>query len=253
MQGSSTSYAYSGETTEWEDILIKKGITTRTEVLLNKGLDPHDFDKEEEVVQEDEGVDLEDLTLDELKELEEDDEFSDTRMLEEYRNRRLKELQQKAVLNRHGEVLEIVKDDWVREVTEGSNSCAVVIHLYENSMVECQLVDEALSRLAPRFKYIKFLKIKYNQAIENWPERNLPTVFVYEKGALKTQLITLNSVGGKTMKAQDLEWFLAKNGVITDSELDEDPREEDRKQVKKTNVYGSRRTGQDSDDEDNDD
>lgn len=42
MQGSSTTYAYSGETTEWEDILIKKGITTRTEVLLSKGLDPND-------------------------------------------------------------------------------------------------------------------------------------------------------------------------------------------------------------------
>ena len=35
-------YAYSGETTEWEDILIKKGITTKTEVLLSKGLDPND-------------------------------------------------------------------------------------------------------------------------------------------------------------------------------------------------------------------
>jgi hypothetical protein len=42
MQGSGTTYAYSGETTEWEDILIKKGITTRTEVLLAKGLDPND-------------------------------------------------------------------------------------------------------------------------------------------------------------------------------------------------------------------
>lgn len=173
-------------------------------------------------------------------------------MLEEYRNKRMQELKQKAVLNRHGDVVEIVKDDWVREVTEGSNSSAVVIHLYENSMVECQLVDEALSRLAPRFKYVKFLKIKYNQAIENWPERNLPTLFVYEKGALKTQLITLGSVGGKTMKTEDLEWFLAKNGVITDSELDENPRQEERKQVKKTNTYGSRRTGFDSDD-DNDD
>ncbi len=104
--------------------------------------------------------------------------------------------------NRFGDYVEIVKDDWVREVTEGSNNSVVVVHLYENSMVECQLVDEALLRLAPQFKYIKFLKIKYTQAIENWPERNLPTLFVYDQGALKTQLITLNSVGGKGMKTE---------------------------------------------------
>jgi hypothetical protein len=42
MQGTGKSYEYSGETTEWEDILIKKGITTREEALLKRGLNPED-------------------------------------------------------------------------------------------------------------------------------------------------------------------------------------------------------------------
>lgn len=42
MQGSSKTYEHSGETTEWEDILIKKNITTREDVLLSKGLNPLD-------------------------------------------------------------------------------------------------------------------------------------------------------------------------------------------------------------------
>jgi len=37
-----TSYAYSGETTEFEDILVKKGVVTRDQVFLAKGLDPRD-------------------------------------------------------------------------------------------------------------------------------------------------------------------------------------------------------------------
>ena len=123
-------------------------------------------------------------------------------MLDEYRKRRVHELQQKALQNRFGDYTEIVKDDWVRDVTEGSNNSVVVVHLYENSLVECQLVDEALLRLAPKFKYVKFLKIKYTAAIENWPERNLPTLFVYDKGALRTQLITIKAVGGKSMKTE---------------------------------------------------
>lgn len=42
MQGTGKSYEVSGETTEWEDILIKKGITTKEEVLIKKGLNPDD-------------------------------------------------------------------------------------------------------------------------------------------------------------------------------------------------------------------
>ena len=126
---------------------------------------------------------------------------ADNKAIEFYRQQRLAELKQAAVRNRYGEVTEIIKDEWIREVTEGSNACDVLVHLYQDSMVECQLMDEVLRVLASRFKYIKFLRIKYNQAIENWPERNLPTVFVYSKGVLKTQLITLNSVGGKKMNA----------------------------------------------------
>lgn len=42
MQGTGKSYEVSGETTEWEDILIKKNILSREQVLLNKGLNPED-------------------------------------------------------------------------------------------------------------------------------------------------------------------------------------------------------------------
>jgi Phosducin len=89
----------------------------------------------------------------------------------------------------------------VRDVTECSRSCWVAAHLYQDSVVECRLVEEAMMRLAPKFKYIKFVKIRSTQAIENWPEKNLPTVFFYHGGELKTQLITLTSVGGKKMTA----------------------------------------------------
>ena len=42
MQGTGKSYEVSGETTEWEDILIKKGIKTKEGVLIEKGLNPLD-------------------------------------------------------------------------------------------------------------------------------------------------------------------------------------------------------------------
>ncbi len=42
-----TTYAVSGETTEWEDILISKGITTKEAVLTAKGLNPDDVSAHE--------------------------------------------------------------------------------------------------------------------------------------------------------------------------------------------------------------
>jgi hypothetical protein len=41
----SHTYEYSGETTEWEDILVKKGVVTREQVFVAKGLDPRDVSK----------------------------------------------------------------------------------------------------------------------------------------------------------------------------------------------------------------
>ena len=129
------------------------------------------------------------------------DEFTDSRALDVYRQQRLKELQEKRVRSRFGDVVEIAKDEWVREVTEGSaGGTWVVVHLYLDALVESSLLDEATINLARRFPYIKFLKIRATSAVENWPERNCPTLFLYRDGELREQMITLTKVGGKAMK-----------------------------------------------------
>lgn len=47
----------------------------------------------------------------------------------------------KAAAARFGELYEISKADWVREVTEASNSATVVAHLYEDGIVECRVME----------------------------------------------------------------------------------------------------------------
>jgi len=132
----------------------------------------------------------------------EDEDYADSRILDGYRQQRMNQLKEAAFRNRFGEVFDIVKADWIKEVTEASNNCIVIVHLYENSIVECEVLDEAMRVLAPKFKYLKFLRIKSTHAIENWPERNLPALFIYEDGAMKTQLVTLKSLDGKSTKAE---------------------------------------------------
>ena len=120
-------------------------------------------------------------------------------MLNEYRDRRLKELKEQAFKNKFGDIHEINKDQWVAEVTEASRSVWVLVHLYNDSVLECRLMDETLLKLAPKFKHVKILKIRSTQAVENWPDRNLPTVFAYNEGVLKHQIMTLKQLGGQSM------------------------------------------------------
>jgi hypothetical protein len=131
-------------------------------------------------------------------------------------------------------------------VTDASQTCWVVVLLYVNSLVDCGVMENVLIQLAKKFMKVKFLKIRSTSAIENWPERNLPTIFVYHDGELQDQLLTLKSLGGSSMTADgtvppslvilksfhslflngfvDFEWWLAERNIV-DSDLTEDPRE----------------------------
>ncbi len=167
---------------------------------------------------------LQNASLEQLNELGEDDEFADDNFLELYRQQRIDQLRQSQVLNRFGDVLNISKDQWVREVTDASKTCWVIAHLYSDSKIECALMDEALVVIANKFKYLKICRIKSTSAVENWPDANLPTLFMYNEGELKHQSLTLNRLYGKTMKPNDLEWYLVSLKVVTTSDLEENPR-----------------------------
>ena len=73
--------------------------------------------------------------------MQEDGEFDDNRMLNEYRARRVQEMKEQAVKNRFGEVVEITKDEWIREVTEASKAAWVIVHLYQDSVVDCRIIQ----------------------------------------------------------------------------------------------------------------
>mmetsp|Transcript_19406 Transcript_19406/g.28742 ORF Transcript_19406/g.28742 Transcript_19406/m.28742 type:complete len:266 (-) Transcript_19406:45-842(-) len=229
-----TSVPLTDQTTEWDDILIKKGILTKDEVLRNKGIDPDEIKILEglEKAKEIHFENLKNQTLEEKlasktgEELEElEDEFDDDleiEILEKIRHDRINEMKARASRARFGSVYEINKSDWIKEVNEDSEKCFVVVHLYQDSVTECRIMEEALRILAPKFKEVKFLKIRATQAIENWPEKNLPTLFIYSKGALSSQIIGLSEIGGIRMKPEYLEWHLSRLKVL-ETELETNP------------------------------
>jgi hypothetical protein len=169
--------------TEWEDILIEKGIIkpppSSTEALpdiiyslSNKNEHTSDADSS--------GSDFD---------LDNDNDY----FLKQYTQKRLAELQQSPSTRTFGELVEISRQDFMREVTEASQKHPVLLYLYQSSLVECQLVGKWLKEeAAGAFPGIKFVQMVATRCIPNYPDANLPTILLYRRGAVQRQLLHTN-------------------------------------------------------------
>ncbi|KAI9351058.1 thioredoxin-like protein [Pilaira anomala] len=231
--------------TEWNDILRSKGI-----------LPPKDVEKDDRM--EDAFVDmvrareeklnsLENKDLDELDELE---DLEDDQILNQYRHKRMMEMQALAAKEKFGEVYDISKPDFIREVTEASKDCYVVVHLYKDYIPACKLMNRCLAELAAQFKATKFVRIVSDQCIPNFPDHNVPTILIYGEGDIKANLAGAIQFGGMKMTAKSLRAVLSQYGAVPPEKV---PDQNDADNQPKKTIYQSRGTAALSSDEESDD
>ena len=192
MDRGGTYYKPTGETTEWEDILIKKGIIEpKTKVIE---------EEEEEVDYTSEKVEY-----DSNKENDDDEEFDDEeeefgdddgRELRRIREKRIAEMKALAARNCFGRVQPITKSEWTQEVNEASKQAWVVVYLFDPSVEACKVMDQLIETIAKLHPDVKFVSIPAQACMENWPRKNCPTLFLYSNEELQDQLITLHSLNG---------------------------------------------------------
>lgn len=208
------------EDTEWNDVLRAKGI-----------LPPK---KEKEITEEDiigmiestieekqnHNQDLSKLGLDELDELEDSE---DEAVLLEYRKKRIAEMQAMVKKAKFGTVLEISGQDYVEEVTKAGSEIYVVLHLYSRGVPFCSLVNQHMTQLAAMFPATKFVRAIATTCIPNYPEKNLPTIFIYYEGQLMKQFAGPIELGAPNLTCEELEYMLGQSKAIETS-ITEDPR-----------------------------
>lgn len=198
---------------------------------------------------------LEGKDLDELDELEdeEDDDF-----LEQYRQKRMAELSNLQKKSIHGSVYPISKPDYQREITEASNNGPVFVNLTSTSgNVESRVLSELWRQAAKEYGDIKFCEIRASQAIENYPDRNCPTILVYNKGDIVKQIVTLMTLAGARTNMRQIDDLLVEVGAVPDSDLRVVKRrraaedaEEERLTSKTIKTSNAGRARVDSDDDD---
>ncbi|CAJ0764837.1 19304_t:CDS:2, partial [Entrophospora sp. SA101] len=119
-----------------------------------------------------------------------------------FSKKRIAEMKAEAIRGKFGQVIQISKTDFVKEVTETSKEAPVVVHLFKDPIVECKLLNKYLNDLAIKYKSTKFVKIIGDQCIPNYPDKNLPTLLIYHNGDLAQQLVGLSTLGGINMKLE---------------------------------------------------
>ncbi|KAK3410313.1 hypothetical protein EUGRSUZ_J02308 [Eucalyptus grandis] len=134
-------------------------------------------------------------TPEELEDLEDDPDLDDDRFLEEYRKKRLAEMREAAKVIRYGSVIPISGSDFVREVSQAPPEVWVVVILYKDGIAECGVLMNCLEELAVKYPATKFVKIISTDCIPNYPDRNVPTILVYNNGAVKANYVGLHSFG----------------------------------------------------------
>ncbi|KAK9932866.1 hypothetical protein M0R45_020088 [Rubus argutus] len=181
-----------GASTQWDDIQRKLGnLPAKPPAFKPLSFTPAE---DEASVPKDKSW-IDDKNEQDLEDLEDDPDLDDDRFLEEYRKKRLSELREAAKVARFGSVVPISGSDFVREVSQAPPDVWVVVILYKEGIAECGLLMQCLEDLATKYPATKFVKIISTDCIPNYPDRNLPTLLVYNSGAVKANHVGLRSFG----------------------------------------------------------
>lgn len=161
---------------------------------------------------------LEGKDLDELDELEDEE---DEAFLEIYRHKRMQELASLKTKAVHGSVYPVSKPDYARDITDASQKGFVFVNLISSlgTNIESRVLSELWKMAAQEYGEIKFCEIPGSKAIENYPERNCPTILVYKNGDIVKQVVTLMTVGGVRMNMLNIDNLLVEVGAVPESDM----------------------------------
>jgi hypothetical protein len=239
------SYGYSSATTQFDEELIRRGIVTRHQALMAKGMtaaqardllvDPSgspsqtttttrssakQWKNHNETEQE---IDVDRRIHDN----DDDDIFDDDNdeFLQEYRRKRLAALQAAAF---SAEPRVIDRTEWTRHVNEASHHHWVVVCLTSSDTERTGNMEQAIRTLARQMGTaastttsrtthttpppVSFVLIPAHSAIPNWPMTNLPSLFLYRHGTLQQELVRLRT----NLTAKDVWGILQTAGAMDD-------------------------------------
>ena len=149
------------------------------------------------------------------------DQFKDDdeEFLKQYHAKRMAEFRSNVPQKQFGSVVELNTRNFVLNVEREADNCNVIVHLYEDQIIACRVLNELLPFLANNYRHDKFFIMDVNEADPNFDVIGLPCLLVYRGGNLTHTFTRLNDeIPGWTSSSRatvrDLEEFLQIQEVL---------------------------------------
>ena len=211
------TYAYSTETTQFDDALIQHGVITKQQAIVAKGATP---EQAQQLLQNEADqkaldkaradaytwqADLKRDSEDQDGPSDDDDSFldDDDDFLQSYRAQRFQEMKAE-----FGQVKPIQRSEWQTQVNQASETHWVVVHLTDPRRTT--RMEKTVQEVAQHARKVQFVSIGATEAVEGYPADNLPTLFCYRSGKLQHSLIQIPV----ETDAENLYKMLHSKGVI---------------------------------------
>lgn len=160
------------------------------------------------------------LTQEEVDDLLSDDE--DDEFFAEFRRQRLADLKQQAACPTFGSVCEISPDVYLQEVYEEDARVVVIVHLFNNNVPACPLMNRHLESIAREYPSIKFVKMAvsdqqnnnhscddYLSTIINIDKVALPMLIFHKAGEVQHTLVGAEHEFNTTrFSKEDITWLI---------------------------------------------
>lgn len=157
------------------------------------------------------------------QEKEQDPELSelfDEAFLLEYSKKRMEEMLQKAAdLPKFGTVFNLVSgQEFLDAIDKENKSVTIIVHIYEDKVQACRIMNECLNELCKEYPEVKFCKMLASVAgvSKNFKVSGVPALLVYKNGSLVGNYVQLTEEFGREFTASDVENFLIENGMVFD-------------------------------------
>lgn len=140
--------------------------------------------------------------------------------LEQYRKQRMKEmLSSTSYLPKFGKLYHLKNGEEFLEAVDNENkSVTVIVHVYENTVVACRIMNTCLSQLSEEYLQVKFCKLISSTAnmSSQFKSDGVPALLVYKAGQMVGNFVRVTDELGDEFYSGDVENFLIEHGMIVD-------------------------------------
>lgn len=181
---------------EKERIALMKKLTLTVQTAL-------DEEKEDEI---------EDLDLNEL--------LQNDLFLLDYQKKRMEEMLQK---NQHnltfGQLIYLCNgQDFLDAIDKENKAVQVIVHLYEDKVDACRVMNSCLVELSKLYDKVKFCTIIASRAglSRDFKINGVPALLIYKAGNLVGNFVRLSDDLGNEFAMEDVQNFLIEHGMLED-------------------------------------